>query len=284
MITKVYIKHLGFVFDFELASDESSEEVPSPDQIVKEAFEADSGVEDLDTEDGDVDGNPVMGKPEFPGHHPNGDYYPMESKEKSQDEQNTEEDLIIKNDLEEEDNDSIAGIINEEHILDNTIIDESGIDDINDEDSESEVGEDIKMNDYTNLENEENALLFLLKEAEQAESESKELLEAGLEEEDGTGSEESSIYTELKSEELNKVTLTRSKSPLTDYFHKYRVFIKYCVFANNSRKFAISFSSALGCYLLYKKQPIGEAVHPHCVESFEGLLQRYWRGRGCSEL
>ena len=56
-------------------------------------------------------------------------------------------------------------------------------------------------------------------------------------------------------------------------------------FSKNSRKFATSPSQALGCYMLYKNyQPIGVTVHSHCVESFEGLLQRCRRGRGCSEL
>ena len=35
----------------------------------------------------------------------------------------------------------------------------------------------------------------------------------------------------------------------------YRVFMKYCVFSKNSRKFATSPSPALGCYWLYKKLP-----------------------------
>ena len=56
-------------------------------------------------------------------------------------------------------------------------------------------------------------------------------------------------------------------------------------FSKNSRKFATSPSPALDCYWLYKNyQPIGVTVHSHCVESFEGLLQRSRRGRGCSEL
>ena len=61
----------------------------------------------------------------------------------------------------------------------------------------------------------------------------------------------------------------------------YRVFMKYCVF---SQKFATSPSPALGCYLQKNCQPIGVNVHSQCVESFEGLLQRCRRGRGCSEL
>ena len=40
-------------------------------------------------------------------------------------------------------------------------------------------------------------------------------------------------------------------------------------------------SAAIYCT---KKLPIGVTVHSHCVESFEGLLQRCRRGRGCSEL
>ena len=56
-------------------------------------------------------------------------------------------------------------------------------------------------------------------------------------------------------------------------------------FPKNCRKFATPPSSALCCYWLYKNcQPIGVTVHSHCVESFEGLLQRCRRGRGCSEL
>ena len=41
-------------------------------------------------------------------------------------------------------------------------------------------------------------------------------------------------------------------------------------------------SAAIGCTKIY--QPIGVTVHSHCVESFEGLLQRCWRGRSSSEL
>ena len=58
-----------------------------------------------------------------------------------------------------------------------------------------------------------------------------------------------------------------------------------CFFFKNSRKFATTPSTARGCYWLYKNyQPIGVTVHSHCVESFDGLLQQYKRGRGCSEL
>ena len=41
-------------------------------------------------------------------------------------------------------------------------------------------------------------------------------------------------------------------------------------------------SAAIGCTKNY--QPIGVTVHSHCLKSFEGLLQRCRRGRGCSEL
>ena len=41
-------------------------------------------------------------------------------------------------------------------------------------------------------------------------------------------------------------------------------------------------SAVIGCTKNY--QPIGVTVHSHCVESFGGLLQRYWRGRGFREL
>ena len=50
----------------------------------------------------------------------------------------------------------------------------------------------------------------------------------------------------------------------------------------NSRKFATTPSPAIDCTKNY--QPIGVTVHLHCVESFEGLLQRFRRGRGCGEL
>ena len=64
----------------------------------------------------------------------------------------------------------------------------------------------------------------------------------------------------------------------------YRVFIVF--YPKNSRKFATAFprqhSAALVCIKNY--QPIGVTVHSHCVESFEDLLQRCRRGRGCSEL
>ena len=66
----------------------------------------------------------------------------------------------------------------------------------------------------------------------------------------------------------------------------YRVFIKYCVFF--SRIFESlpplprQHSAAFGCTKI--QQPIGVTVHSHCVESFEGLLKRCRRWRGCSEL
>ena len=65
----------------------------------------------------------------------------------------------------------------------------------------------------------------------------------------------------------------------------YRVFIKYCVFSKNFRKFAPlprQHSAAMGCAKNY--QPMEATVHSHCVESFGGLLKRCRRGRGCSEL
>ena len=66
----------------------------------------------------------------------------------------------------------------------------------------------------------------------------------------------------------------------------YRVFIKYCFFPKNSPKFASSPSPALVCYWLYwLYQPIVvTTVHSHCDGSFESLLQRCRRGRGCREL
>ena len=42
-------------------------------------------------------------------------------------------------------------------------------------------------------------------------------------------------------------------------------------------------SAAIGCCTI-NNQPIGVTVHSQWVESFEGLLQRCRRGRGCSEL
>ena len=72
--------------------------------------------------------------------------------------------------------------------------------------------------------------------------------------------------------------------PLNIYLAFIRVFIKYCVFSKNSRKFATTPSPALSCHWLYKKLPANGTVHWHCVKSFEGLLQRCRRWRGCSEL
>ena len=40
-------------------------------------------------------------------------------------------------------------------------------------------------------------------------------------------------------------------------------------------------SAAIGCTKNY--QPMWVSVHSHCVESFEGRLQRCRRGKGCSE-
>ena len=61
----------------------------------------------------------------------------------------------------------------------------------------------------------------------------------------------------------------------------YRVFIKYCVFPKNSRKFATSPSPTLGCYAIgctKNYQPIGETEHSHCVERFEGLYSDIGEG------
>ena len=44
----------------------------------------------------------------------------------------------------------------------------------------------------------------------------------------------------------------------------YRVFIKYCVFSKNYRKFATSPPSSFGCYWLYKKLP---AKRTPCMSS-----------------
>ena len=55
----------------------------------------------------------------------------------------------------------------------------------------------------------------------------------------------------------------------------------YCVFFKNFRKIATS-PSPIGCTKNY--QSIGVTVNSHCVESFEGRLQRCRWGRGCSEL
>ena len=63
------------------------------------------------------------------------------------------------------------------------------------------------------------------------------------------------------------------------------MFIKYFFFFfKNSRLSPLprQHSAAIGCTKKY--QPIGMTVHSHCVESFEILLQRCRRGRGCSKL
>ena len=65
----------------------------------------------------------------------------------------------------------------------------------------------------------------------------------------------------------------------------YRVFIKYCVFPRileSLPPLPRRHSAAIGCTKNY--QPIGVTVRSHCVESCEGLLQRWRRGRGCSKL
>ena len=67
-----------------------------------------------------------------------------------------------------------------------------------------------------------------------------------------------------------------------DFINKtYRVFIKYCVFfpriLESLPPLPRQHSAAIGCTKNY--QPIGVTVHSHCVESFEGLLQRCRRGR-----
>ena len=66
----------------------------------------------------------------------------------------------------------------------------------------------------------------------------------------------------------------------------YRVFIKYRVLfpriLESLPPLPRQHSAAIGCAKNY--QPIGVTVHSHCVESFEGLLQRCRRGRCCIEL
>ena len=66
----------------------------------------------------------------------------------------------------------------------------------------------------------------------------------------------------------------------------YRVFIKYCVFFQEFSKVFHLLLASTRLLLVYRKnyQPIGVTVHSHCVESFEGLLQRCRQGRGCNEL
>ena len=67
---------------------------------------------------------------------------------------------------------------------------------------------------------------------------------------------------------------------------KYRVFIKYCVFFQEFSKNCHLSLASTRLLLVFKKiyQPKGVTVHSHCVESFEGLLQQWRRGRACSEL
>ena len=75
------------------------------------------------------------------------------------------------------------------------------------------------------------------------------------------------------------------KTSSTAFSFKYRVFIKYCVFPRILEclpPLPRQHSAAIGCTKYF--QPIGVTVHSHCVETFEGLLQRCRRGRGWSEL
>merc|ERR1711946_60443 len=73
---------------------------------------------------------------------------------------------------------------------------------------------------------------------------------------------------------------------LPNVFGTYRMFIKYCGFFSRILEslppLPRQHSSSIGCKKNY--QPIGLTVHSHCVESFEGLLQRCRRGRDRSEL
>ena len=69
-------------------------------------------------------------------------------------------------------------------------------------------------------------------------------------------------------------------------FVSYMVLIKYCVFSREFLKVChLSLASTRLLLVIQKNyQPIGVTVHSHCVESFEGLLLRCRRGRGCCEL
>ena len=60
------------------------------------------------------------------------------------------------------------------------------------------------------------------------------------------------------------------------------VCIKYCLFSQEFSKVChLSLASTRLLLIVQKKyQPLGVTVHSHCVESFEGLLQRCRRGRG----
>ena len=66
----------------------------------------------------------------------------------------------------------------------------------------------------------------------------------------------------------------------------YRVFVKYCVFFQEFSKVCHLSLATTRLLLAVQKnyQPIGVTVHSHCAQSFDGLLQRCRRGRGCSEL
>merc|ERR1711911_125031 len=82
------------------------------------------------------------------------------------------------------------------------------------------------------------------------------------------------------------MTLSWNIIPNAGNLPRYRVFIKYCGFFSRILEslppLPRQHSTSIGCKKNY--QPIGLTVHSHCVESFEGLLQRCRRGRGCGEL
>ena len=67
------------------------------------------------------------------------------------------------------------------------------------------------------------------------------------------------------------------------HYCNYRVFIKYCGFFSKVCHLSLA-STRLILVVQKNYQPIGVTVRSHCVEIFEGLLQRCRLGRGCSEL
>ena len=82
------------------------------------------------------------------------------------------------------------------------------------------------------------------------------------------------IFMEIKSKQLipqlqDCIFHIEQKASI-EILDNYKEFIKYCVFLP---PLPCKHSAAICCKKNY--QPIGVTVHSHCVENFEGLLQRY---------
>ena len=67
-----------------------------------------------------------------------------------------------------------------------------------------------------------------------------------------------------------------TQSRVEETLNTYRVFIEYCFFREFSKVCHPSLASTRLLFVVQKRgRPIGSTVQSHCLDNFEGLLQRY---------